>query len=453
MVLDGGTWHNTKWVQIMLERYSLSPMRELWSSETQYEHWLQVELAVLAALEKLGKIPVGTFASVEQAVHIDVARIGHVENEIRHDLLAFIRSLEEQAGMAGRFIHRGLTSSDVKDTALSLQIRDALTLVLKATKRLEDVLLEKAQQYQDLVIVGRTHGMHAEPTTLGLKFFLWYAEIMRDIARLERAKVVISVGKLSGPVGTYSQISPDVEELACEQLGLQPAKVGSQVLQRDRHAEVAAAIAITGTTLEKIALEIRHLSRSEVAEIEEPAPEGSSSMPHKRNPITSERICGLARILKGNMQSTLENVALWHERDMSHSSVERIVIPDSFSLIHYMLVKMTNVIAGLVVHRMNIERNIALSKGAIYSQILLIELVERGLSRSVAHKAIKTASQTASRDNRSLLSALREDPKLAELLGKRVLDEEALLDKLRVTSRRIIAQESVKKKGERPLLN
>jgi len=425
----------------MLERYSLSPMRELWSLETQYEHWLQVELAVLSALEELGEVPAGTFVTVKQAVHIDVAHIGCVENEIKHDLLAFIRCLEEQAGKVGRFIHRGLTSSDIKDTALSLQIRDALTLVLNAAEQLKDVLLEQARQYQDLVIVGRTHGMHAEPTTLGLKFFLWYAEIMRDISRLERAKGIISVGKLSGPVGTYSQISPNVERLACKRLELQPAKVASQILQRDRHAEVIAAIAITGTTLEKIALEIRHLSRSEVAEIEEPAPEGSSSMPHKRNPITSERICGLARILRGNLQSALENVALWHERDMSHSSVERIVIPDSFSLIHYMLVKTTNLIAGLVVHRENIEKNTGLTKGAIYSQILLIELIERGVSRSVAHEAIKTASQIASRDNRSLLSVLKEDPKSAKLFGESVLDEEALLNELRITSRRIIAQE------------
>ncbi len=425
----------------MLERYSLSPMRELWSLETQYEHWLQVELATVSAQEEFGEVPAGTFEAVKQAIHIDVARIGYVENEIKHDLLAFIRCLEEQAGKAGRFIHRGLTSSDVKDTALSMQMRDALTLVLDATKRLRGVLLEQARQYRDLVIVGRTHGMHAEPTTLGLKFFLWHAEIVRDISRLERAREIISIGKLSGPVGTYSRVSPDVERLACERLQLQPAKVASQILQRDRHAEVIAAIAITGTTLEKIALEIRHLSRSEVAEIEEPAPEGSSSMPHKRNPITSERICGLARILRGNVQSALENVALWHERDMSHSSVERIIIPDSFSLIHYMLVKMTGLIAGLVVHRKNIEKNTRLAKGAIYSQILLIELVERGVSRGAAHQAIKTASLTASRDNRSLLSVLQEDSKLAKLLEKKVFNEEAFLDELRTTSQRIIAQE------------
>lgn len=422
----------------MIGRYTLAPMKELWTLKAQYKRWLQVELAALAAMEELREVPAGTLATVKNVVHVDIVRIGQLEEEIKHDLLAFVRSLEEQSGEAGRFIHQGLTSSDVKDTALALQMCDGLELILQEAHRLKEALLEKARQYQDLVIVGRTHGMHAEPTTLGLKLLLWYGEIDRDIERLERARETITVGKLSGPVGTYSQISPEVEELACKELGLRPARVSSQILQRDRHAEVLAAITITGVSLEKIALEIRNLSRSEVGEVEEPVPEGSSSMPHKRNPITSERICGLARILRGNLQAALENVALWHERDMSHSCVERVVIPDSFILIHYMLVKMSELIAGLVLHKERIERNLALTKGAIYSQIILLELVKHGMSRSAAHEAIEEASKRALDTDTSLLSVLNEDPRVASLLKGEGIDKETLLERLRVTSRRII---------------
>jgi adenylosuccinate lyase len=422
----------------MIERYSLSPMKELWSLQAQYDRWLQVELAALHAMEELGEVPAGTFTAVRDAVHVDLPRIQKIEGEIHHDLLSFIRSLEEQAGDAGRFIHRGLTSSDVKDTALSLQMRDGLNLTLQEAKRLQAALTKKAHEYQDLVIVGRTHGMHAEPTTLGLKFLVWKVELDRDIERLQRACAIISVGKLSGPVGTYSQISPQVEEIACTKLGLRPASVATQVLQRDRHAEVLAAIAITGGTLEKIALEIRHLSRTEVSEVEEPVPEGSSSMPHKRNPITSERICGLARILRGNLQAGLENIALWHERDMSHSSVERVIIPDSFLLIHYMLVKMREITVGLVIHRKKIAENLDKTHGAIYSQVLLVELIERGMARSAAHEAIKAASQRAIDAQIALVDALKDDPQVALHLEGGGIDEESLLERVRATSRRLI---------------
>ncbi|HHR85571.1 MAG TPA: adenylosuccinate lyase, partial [Candidatus Acetothermia bacterium] len=399
----------------MIKRYCLSPMRELWTLESQYEHWLEVELAALAAMEELGEVPAGTYAAVKSNAHVDVKRSLEIESQIRHDLLAFIRSLEEQAGDAGRFIHRGLTSSDVKDTALSLQMRAGLSLILDEASGLQTRLVEKARECQDLVVVGRTHGMHAEPTTLGLKLLLWKSELDRDIERLRHARKTISVGKLSGPVGTYTQISPQVEEIACKKLGLRPARVANQVLQRDRHAEVLSAIAITGATLEKIALEIRHLSRTEVGELEEPVPEGSSSMPHKRNPIASERICGLSRILRGNLQAAIENVALWHERDMSHSSVERVIIPDSFMLLHYMLVGMRGTISGLVIHEDTIARNLNLTHGAIYSQAILIALVEQGMARSAAHEAIKAASMTALAEGRPLIEILRENGEIAPL--------------------------------------
>jgi adenylosuccinate lyase len=413
-------------------------MKELWSLQAQYDRWLQVELSALHAMEKLGEVPEGTFAAVKKTVRVDLPRIRAIEEEIRHDLLAFVRTLEEQAGEAGRFIHQGLTSSDVKDTALSLQMHDGLDLIVHEAERLRMILFEKARQYQDLVIVGRTHGMHAEPTTLGLKFLLWHEEIERDLSRLVQARETIRVGKLSGPVGTYSCVAPAVEEIACEKLGLRPAKIANQVLQRDRHAEVLAAIAITGASLEKIALEIRHLSRTEVGEVEEPRPEGSSSMPHKRNPITSERICGLARILRGNLQAGLENIVLWHERDMSHSSVERVIIPDSFLLIHYMLVKVRGIIEGLVVHEERIAKNLSLTRGAIYSQIILGELIERGMARSAAHEAIKGAAQRALEADSSLVSALRDDPQVARSLKGKGIDEESLLERVRVTSRRLI---------------
>ncbi len=422
----------------MIKRYSLSPMKELWSLQAQYDRWLQVELASLHAMEKLGEVPEGTFAVVKKTVRVDLPRIHETEEEIRHDLLAFIRTLEEQAGEAGRFIHQGLTSSDVKDTALSLQMRDGLDLIVHEAERLRTLLFEKARQYQGLVIVGRTHGMHAEPTTLGLKFLLWHEELGRDLSRLGQARESICVGKLSGPVGTYSCVTPAVEEITCEKLGLRPARSANQVLQRDRHAEVLAAIAITGASLEKIALEIRHLSRTEVGEVEEPRPEGSSSMPHKRNPITSERICGLARLLRGNLQAGLENISLWHERDMSHSCVERVILPDSFLLIHYMLVTVRGIIEGIVVHEERIAKNLSLTRGAIYSQILLIELIEYGMARSTAHEAIKAAAQRALEADSSLISALRDDPQVARSLKGEGIDEEALLERVRVTSRRLI---------------
>jgi len=431
----------------MIDRYSLPPMKELWTLESQYKRWLEVELAALSAMEEHGEIPPGTYDTVRDKAFVDAGRIATIEADIRHDLLAFIRSLEEQAGDAGRFIHRGLTSSDVKDTALSLQMRDGLDIILDETSALQAELSRKARAYQDLIIVGRTHGMHAEPTTLGLKFLLWKTELDRDIERLKLALGRISVGKLSGPVGTYTQVSPWVEEIACAKLGLRPARAANQVLQRDRHAEVVAAIAITGASLEKIALEIRHLSRTEVAELEEPVPEGSSSMPHKRNPITSERICGLARILRANLQAALENVALWHERDMSHSSVERVIIPDSFTLLHYMLVKMRAIVDDLVVHKDVIARNLELTHGAIYSQAILIALVERGMPRNEAHEAIKAASIESFAQRRSLIDLLREDEKIASLLAASRVDESGILNRVRATSRRLIERETTSSAG------
>jgi len=367
----------------MIERYSLSPMKELWSLQAQYERWLQVELAALHAMEGLGEVPKGTFAVVKKTIRVDLPRIRDIEEEIRHDLLAFIRTLEEQAGEAGRFIHQGLTSSDVKDTALSLQMRDGLDLIVQEVERLRALLFEKAHQYQDLVIVGRTHGMHAEPTTLGLKFLLWHEELGRDLSRLCR-----------------EALRPSRDVLVCH-----PCSGGDNLREpcassgEDRKPSSTARSPCRGPRRNRN-------YRGEPGEDSprdppplphRPRPEGSSSMPHKRNPITSERICGLARILRGNLQAGLENIALWHERDMSHSSVERVILPDSFLLIHYMLVKVRGIIEGLVVHEERIAKNLSLTREAIYSQVLLVELIGRGMARSEAHDAIKGAAKDFSR--------------------------------------------------------
>lgn len=424
----------------MIDRYALSPMRELWTLAAQYDRWLEVELAALEAMESLREVPAGTSEAVAKRVRVDLPRIAAVEADVHHDLLAFLRVLEDQAGAPGRFVHQGLTSSDIKDTALSLQMRDGLDLLLAEIDALRAVLLAQARTHQDLVMVGRTHGMHAEPTTLGLKLLGWMQRLDRDRGRLDEAREAIAVGKLSGPVGTYTQVSPQVEALVCSRLRLRPALVPGQIIARDRHAQVLAAIAIAGGTLEQIALEIRHLSRTEVDELEEPAPEGSSSMPHKRNPITSERICGLSRILRANLQATLEDLALWHERDMSHSSVERVVVPDSFLLLHYLLVEARGLVAGLVVRPERIAQNLALTQGRIHSQTLLIALLKAGMPRARAHEAIEAASQRAAQSGTDLLSALRDDPALADTLPEGWFDEEALFDRVRGTSRRLIGQ-------------
>jgi adenylosuccinate lyase len=421
-------------------------MKELWTLKSQYEYWLQVELAALLALEEIGDIPEGTYSEIASRVHVDDNRIASLEGEIHHDLLAFIRSLEEQAGKAGRFIHLGLTSSDVKDTALSLQMRRGLDLIIDEAKALQAELLAKSSEYKDLIVVGRTHGMHAEPTTLGLKFLLWSNELSRGIDRLQISRREISVGKFSGPVGTYTQISMQVEQVACQKLKLRPAAVANQILQRDRHAQVLSSIAIAGATLEKIALEIRHLSRTEVGELEEPSPEGSSSMPHKQNPITSERICGLARLLRSNLQASLENIALWHERDMSHSSVERVIIPDSFIALHYMLVRLRELITKLVVHKDAIAFNLDLTGGAIYSQAILVALAKQGMSRMEAHELLARASVKAKREQRSLIDVIYDDDRMGRLLKAANIDEGQILERVKAISRSLIEREIARAK-------
>ncbi len=400
----------------MLERYALSPMKDLWTLEAQYGQWLRVELAALAALEELGVVPQGVSAEVQRKARIDVQRIQELEREIGHDLVAFLWALEEQVGEPGRWLHFGLTSSDVKDTALALVLREALEILLAKISRLRAVLADLAQRHRDTPLVGRTHGQWAEPTTFGHKVLGWYDELGRVEARFRRAWEEISVGKLSGAVGTHAYFPPEAEELALRRLGLRPCPVASQVIPRDRHAEVVFALATAASLVEKMALEVRHLSRAEVAEVEEGRPEGSSAMPHKRNPILSERLCGLARIVRAAVAPMLEDNALWHERDMSHSSVERVLLPQCFLLVDYMLDRAEKLLKELQVHPERMRRTLEATLDVPFSEGLLLALVRKGMGRREAHELVARLSAEALRRGRSLAEVARAEPRVRERL-------------------------------------
>jgi len=404
----------------MIERYSLPPMRELWTEEAEYGRWLEVELAALEALAECGEIPPEAARAIRARATVEpelIRRAKGLERELGHDLLAFLQALEEQVGPEGRFLHFGLTSSDIKDTALALAIRVGLNILIAELGELLALLKRKALEHKHTLMVGRTHGVHAEPITFGLKLLNWHYQLERDLERLGQAKEAIAYGKLSGSVGTYAHLPPRAEELACAKLGLRPCKVSDQVVARDRHAQVLAALAILGAGLERMAVEIRNLARTEIAELHEGLPHGSSSMPHKENPITSETISGLARILRANLQAALENIALWHERDISHSSVERVIIPDSFLALHWMLRRMREVLENLVVDRERMARNLELSAGAIFSQAILLKLVENGMARYEAHELLRRLAGRARAEGRELKEILLEDQRIREHLA------------------------------------
>ncbi|MFQ6090133.1 MAG: adenylosuccinate lyase [Candidatus Bipolaricaulia bacterium] len=404
----------------MIERYSLPPMRELWTEEAKYSRWLQVELAAVEALVELGEIPPEAAKTIRERAHIDgqaIRRAEEIEKEIKHDLLSFVRLLEEQVGPEGRFLHLGLTSSDVLDTAQALAMRQGLEILIDELEELLSAVGQRAEEYKKTLMVGRTHGVHAEPITFGLKLLNWHYELGRDLERLEQAREIVSYGKVSGSVGTYAHLPPRVEELVCVKLGLRPAKVTNQIIQRDRYAQVLAALAILGAGLERIAVEIRNLSRTEIAEIHEGAPHGSSSMPHKQNPITSETISGLARVLRVNLQAALENIALWHERDISHSSVERLIIPDSFLALHWMLRRMREVIEDLVVDKERMLQNLELTKGLIFSQAVLLKLVEKGMARGQAHELLRRLALRAQEGEEDFKELLLEDEQIRKYLS------------------------------------
>jgi len=382
----------------MIERYTRPEMGSLWSEETKYQTWLEVEILACEAWAEMGKIPREAVAEIRQKARLDIPRILEIESKIRHDVVAFTTQLAETIGPASKYVHMGLTSNDVVDTAQNVRMVRAADLLLQGVDRVLAILRRMALEYKNTVMIGRTHGIHAEPITFGLKCLLWYEEFRRHKARLRRARDIMRVGKLSGAVGTFSQSKPAVEEYVCRKLGLSPAPVATQVVQRDRHAEYMTTLAIVGAGIERIATEIRHLQRTEVREASEPfgkSQKGSSAMPHKRNPEICERIAGQARILRANALAAIENVTLWHERDISHSSVERVIIPDSAILLDYMLDKLAWVLDGLRVDAKRMRANLESTRGLVFSQSILIALVKKGLTREDAYAIVqRTAMKT-----------------------------------------------------------
>jgi adenylosuccinate lyase len=404
-------------------------MAAVWSDEARLGHWLRIEVLACEAWARQGRIPQDDLDAIRARAAFSVERVNQLEERTTHDVAAFVQNVAESVGPAGRWVHFGMTSSDLLDTGLALQLRAAADLVLTRLERLLGVVKRRALEHRDTVMMGRTHGVHAEPTTFGHKLALWAFELDRDRDRLRRAREIVSVGKVSGVVGTYARVDPQVEEYVCGELGLRPAEASSQILQRDRHAEYVAALAITAASLEKFALEIRHLARTEVREVEEPfgsGQKGSSAMPHKRNPVVCERVCGLARVVRGNLQAALEDVALWHERDISHSSVERVILPDSTILVDYMLHLFTGVMEGLQVFPERMRRNIEATGGASLSQGVLLALVEKGLSREDAYGVVQQAAAAAWDEHADFRAELLGQPQVADRLPAAELD--ALLD-------------------------
>ena len=403
----------------MIARYTNPEMGRIWSDQRKYETWLQVELAAVDAMARAGIVPDDAARDIGARAAFSIDRIEEIEQVTQHDVIAFTTAVAEHVGPSARWLHFGLTSSDVIDTAQALQMREACDLILKGLHGLMDAVRRRAEEHRRTAMIGRTHGVHAEPMTFGLKLALWYAELTRDVVRVERARDAISVGKLSGAVGTFAHLPPSVEADVCKTLGLEPAPVASQVIQRDRHAELLSALAITGSTLEKCALEIRGLQKTEIGEVEEPfarGQKGSSAMPHKRNPIGSEQIVGLARLLRANAGAAFENNALWHERDISHSSVERVILPDTFIALDHMLRRFTRIVSGMVVYPDRMRENLERSGGIVFSGTVLLELARRGISREQAYEWVQRNAMRALQEKRAFKSLLLADPEVTRVL-------------------------------------
>jgi adenylosuccinate lyase len=403
----------------MIRRYTHPDMGAIWSDQRRYETWLEVELAAADAMADSGLIPPEAARDLRARAAFDIARIEAIEQTTQHDVIAFTTAVAEHAGPAARWLHFGLTSSDVVDTAQALQMRQAAELIVKGIAGLMDAVRARAEEHRHTPMIGRTHGVHAEPMTLGVKLAVWYAELQRDLDRVLRARETVSVGKLSGAVGTFAHLDPDIEARVCARLGLQPAPVTSQVIQRDRHAELMMALAITAASLEKFALEVRGLQKTEIGEIEEPfgkGQKGSSAMPHKRNPIGCEQIVGLARLVRANAMAALENVALWHERDISHSSVERVILPDSFIALDHMLRRFSRIVRGMVVYPDRMKENLERSRGVVFSGTVLLELARRGISREQAYEWVQRNAMRSFHEQRDFRSLLLEDVDLMKVL-------------------------------------
>jgi adenylosuccinate lyase len=395
-------------------------MGRIWSDQHKYETWLQVEIAAAEAMARAGIVPADAARDIRERGAFDISRIEEIERTTQHDVIAFTTAVAEHVGPSARWLHFGLTSSDVIDTAQALQMRAACDVILADLDRLMQSVRGRADEHRHTPMIGRTHGVHAEPMTFGLKLALWYAELGRDVARIRRARTAIAVGQLSGAVGTFAHLPPSVEADACRTLGLEPAPVSSQVIQRDGHAELLTALAIAASSLEKFALEIRGLQKTEIGEVEEPfaaGQKGSSAMPHKRNPIGCEQIVGLARLVRANAGAALENNALWHERDISHSSVERVILPDSFIVLDHMLRRFTRIVAGMVVHPERMRHNLELSGGIVFSGTVLLELARRGVSREEAYTWVQRNAMRAFDEKRPFKSLLLDDPDVMRVLS------------------------------------
>lgn len=411
----------------MIERYSRPEMRAIWTEENKFKAWLEVEILACEAWSKLGVIPEEDVKKLWENASFDIERIYEIEQETRHDVVAFTRAVSETPalGEEKKWVHYGLTSTDVVDTALSYLLRQANEILEKDMEDFIAILADKAREHKDTVCMGRTHGVHAEPTTFGLKLALWHEEMKRNLARFRAAKQEVAYGKISGAVGTYANIDPFVEKYVCEKLGLSAAPISTQTLQRDRHAEYMATLALIATSLEKFATEIRGLQKSEMREVEEAfakGQKGSSAMPHKRNPIGSENICGLSRVIRGHMLSAYENVPLWHERDISHSSVERVILPDATMLLNYMLRRFGNIVKNLTVFPENMKRNMDRTFGLIYSQQVMLKLIEKGMSREKAYDTVQPRAMQAWEEQRSFRAIVEEDATVTATLTKEELD-------------------------------
>jgi adenylosuccinate lyase len=410
----------------MIERYSLPKMSCIWQEEFKFKTMLAIEILTLEALAKLNKVPQQAVKRIRKNAKFNIATIKKIEEKTQHDLVAFVTNVAQYIGADAKYLHMGLTSSDVLDTVLGVQLNEASDILIEDLNKLLKVLAKKARRYKDMVCIGRTHGVHAEPTTFGLKFALWFDETKRNLERLKLAKEEVSVGKISGAVGTFANIDPEVEEYVCRKLGLKAAKISTQIIQRDIYAVFMARLAIVGSSLEKFATEIRHLQRTEVLEAEEPfgkGQNGSSAMPHKRNPVICERICGMARLLRGNAIVAMENIALWHERDISHSSAERVIIPDSTIALDYMLNKFIEVVEGLTVHPENMLENLVKTKGLIFSQRVLLELMNKGLPRMKAYDVVQRCAMKSWKEKADFKDLLMKDSQVLRFLSRKELDK------------------------------
>jgi len=403
----------------MIRRYTNPEMGAIWSDQRRYETWLEVELAAADAMAEAGIVPREAARDLRARAAFDIPRIEEIEKTTQHDVIAFTTAVAEKVGPSARWLHFGLTSSDVVDTAQALQMRQACDLIVKGIAALMEAVRVRAEEHRRTPMIGRTHGVHAEPMTFGLKLALWYAELQRDLDRVLRARDVVSVGKISGAVGTFAHLDPSIEASVCARLGLEPAPVSSQIIQRDRHAELMTALAISAASLEKFALEIRGLQKTEIGEVEEPfgkGQKGSSAMPHKRNPVGCEQITGLARLVRANAMAALENIALWHERDISHSSVERVILPDSFIALDHMLRRFTRIVAGMVVYPERMLENLNRSRGVVFSGTVLLELARRGISREQAYEWVQRNAMRSFHEQKDFKSLLLADSDLMKVL-------------------------------------